>query len=142
MCADASLVDGDSGGTFLDTSPAKMLRSMRGPIVGVRIAHPDVLHVEVRNPHGERWRLATQDAEWSPVDPGRLVGCSIADVAVDGATGELSFRFADGSVLAVRPGAGNADDDPPCWELLGPDGVILEFGPGLRWRIGGGGAAF
>lgn len=136
VCVDASLIDGDSGGTVLDTSPAKMLRSMRGPIVGARIAYPDVLHVEVRNPHGERWRLATQDAEWSPIDPERLVGRSIADIAVDGATGELSFRFAEGSALAVRPGAANAADDPPCWELLGPNGVVLEFGLGLRWRMG------
>ena len=39
-----------------------ILRQMRGSIVNARIAYPDVLHVEVRDSHGDLWRLATQDA--------------------------------------------------------------------------------
>lgn len=53
----------------IDASPANVLRSMRGSIVDARIAYPDVLHVEVRDSRGDLWRLATQDAEWSPSDP-------------------------------------------------------------------------
>ncbi|HEY5287588.1 MAG TPA: hypothetical protein VIJ50_10830 [Solirubrobacteraceae bacterium] len=54
----------------LDVSPANVLRSLRGSIVDARIAYPDVLHVEVRDLRGGLSRLATQDAEWSPSDPG------------------------------------------------------------------------
>lgn len=67
----------------LDSSPANVLRSMRGPIVDARTAYPDVLHVEVRDSEGELWRLATQDAEWTPNDPAELVGKSIEDAEID-----------------------------------------------------------
>jgi hypothetical protein len=121
----------------LDASPANVLRSLRGPIVDARIAYPDVLHVEVRDSGGDLWRLATQDAEWSPADPGQLVGRSIDDVAIDGESGELRCILSDGSVLDVRPAAIEAHDDPPNWELVSPSGVVLEFGPGMRWQISG-----
>jgi hypothetical protein len=121
----------------LDASPANVLRSMRGSIVDARIAYPDVLHVDVRDSHGDLWRLATQDAEWSPSDPRQLVGRSIDDVAIDGETGELRCMLSDGSVLDVRPAAVEAEDDPPNWELVSPAGIVLEFGPGLRWQISG-----
>jgi hypothetical protein len=121
----------------LDASPANVLRSMRGSIVDARIAYPDVLHVEVRDSRGDLWRLATQDADWSPSDPGQLVGRSIDDVAIDGETGELRCMLSDGSVLDVRPAAIEGGDDPPNWELVSPTGIVLEFGPGLRWQISG-----
>jgi hypothetical protein len=73
----------------LDASPATVLRSMRGSIIAARIAYPDVLHVEVRDSLGALWRLATQDAEWSPSDPAQLVGRSIEDASIDGESGEL-----------------------------------------------------
>ena len=119
----------------LDISPANLLRSLRGSIVDARIAYPDVLHVEVRDLRGDLWRLATQDAEWSPSDPGQLMGRSIDDVAIDGETGELRCMLSDGSVLDVRPAAFEAEDDPPNWELVSPAGILLEFGPGFRWQI-------
>jgi hypothetical protein len=121
----------------LDASPANVLRSLRGSIVDARIAYPDVLHVEVRDSRGDLWRLATQDAEWSPADPRQLVGRSVDDVAIDGETGELRCMLSDGSVLYVRPAAIDAEDDPPNWELVSPSGVVLEFGPGMRWQISG-----
>jgi hypothetical protein len=121
----------------LDASPANVLRSMRGSIVDARIAYPEVLHIEVRDSHGDLWRLATQDAEWSPSDPGQLVGRSIDDVAIDGETGELRCILSDGSVLDVKPAAIEAEDDPPNWELVSPAGILLEFGSGLRWQISG-----
>jgi hypothetical protein len=105
----------------LDTSPLNVLRSMRGPIVGARIAHPEVLHVEIKDSAGELWRLATQDAEWSPANPSELIGRSVEDADIDGTTGELRCK---------------AEDDPPYWELITPGGVVLEFGPGVRWQIG------
>ncbi len=65
----------------LDISLANLLRSLRGSIVDARIAYPEVLDVEVRDSRGDLWRLATQDAEWSPSDPGQLIGRSIAEDA-------------------------------------------------------------
>jgi hypothetical protein len=119
----------------LDASPTTVLRSMRGPIIDARISYPDVLHVEVRDKAGKLWRLATQDAEWSPSDPTQLVGRSIEDAEIGDASGELRCRLSDGSVLDIKPAATEAEDDPPYWELISPDGVVLEFGPGVRWQI-------
>jgi hypothetical protein len=121
----------------LDASPINVLRSMRGTIVGARIAYPDVLHVEVRDARGDLWHLATQDAVWSPSDPAQLVGRSIEDADIDKRTGELRCRLSDGSVLDVKPGALEAEGDPPNWELISPAGIVLEFGPGVRWQISG-----
>jgi hypothetical protein len=120
----------------LDASPLNVLRSMRGPIVDARIAYPDVLHVQIKDSAGKLWHLATQDAEWSPSDPAELVGRSVADADIDEETGELRCRLSDGSMLDVMPAAREAEDDPPNWELITPDGVVLEFGPGVRWQIG------
>jgi hypothetical protein len=121
----------------LDASPENVLRSMRGSIVDARIAYPDVLHVEVRDSRGDLWRLATQDAEWSPADPDQMVGRLIDDVAIDEETGELRCMLSDGSVLDIKPAAIEAEDDPPNWELVSPAGIVLEFGPGFRWQISG-----
>lgn len=120
----------------LDASPLNVLRSMRGSIVGARIAYPEVLHVEIKDSDGELWRLATQDADWSPTDPAELVGRSVADADIDADTGELRCKLSDGSVFDVKPADREAEDDPPNWELITPGGVILEFGPGVRWQIG------
>ena len=40
-----------------------------------------------------------------------------------------------GETLAVTPARRQGPDDPPSWELIAPDGLVLEFGPGLRWQI-------
>jgi hypothetical protein len=106
-----------------------------GEIIDARIAYPDVLHVEGRDAHGNLWRLATQDAEWSPSDPAQLAGRSINDAEIDESSGDLRCSLSDGSVLDVKPAAGEAEDDPPCWEVISPAGVVLEFGPGVRWQI-------
>jgi hypothetical protein len=108
---------------------------MRGAIVNARIAYPEVLHVEVRDSRGDLWRLATQDARWSPVDPAQLVGLNIDDADIDEETGELRCKLSDGSTLDIQPSATEAEDDPPSWELISPAGVVLEFGPGVRWQI-------
>jgi hypothetical protein len=109
---------------------------MRGQIVDARIAYPEVLHVEVKDSAGELWHLATQDAEWSPTDPAALVGRSVDDADIDAETGELRCKLSDGSLLDVKPADREAEDDPPNWELITPGGVVLEFGPGVRWQIG------
>lgn len=119
----------------LDTSPVSVLRSLRGSIVAARIAYPEVLHVEVRDSTGASWRLASQDAEFSPRDPSSLVGRSVERATIDEITGGLCCELSDGSHLEVRPVGQQARDDPPSWELIAPSGLVLEFGPGLRWQI-------
>jgi len=114
---------------------------MRGAIVDAHIGYPDVLHVEIRDARGDLWRLATQDAEWSPADPGQLIGLSVEDADIDDETGELRCKLSDGSLFEVKPGAAEAKDDPPNWELISPGGVALEFGPGVRWQISGAAAS-
>lgn len=120
----------------LDASPLNVLRSLRGEIVDARVAYPQVLHADIRDSAGELWRLVTQDAGWTPSDPSQLIGRSIADAEIDEHNGELHCKLSDGSRLDVLPAAQEADDDPPNWELIAPDGLVLEFGPGMRWRIG------
>jgi hypothetical protein len=121
----------------LDASPTTVLRSMRGPIVDARMAYPEILQVQVRDSGGGIWRLSTQDAEWSPSDPTQLLGLSIDDADIDEESGELRCRLSNGSVLDIRPAAPEANDDPPNWELISPGGIVLEFGPGVRWQISG-----
>ncbi len=66
----------------------------------------------------------------------------IEDAEIDEDSGELRCKLSSGSVLDVRPSSANgADDDPPNWELITPGGVLLEFGPGVRWQISGADAA-
>jgi hypothetical protein len=124
-----------SGAVALDTSPAGVLRAMRGPIVAAKVAYPEVLHVEVRDSTGALWRLASQAAEFSPQDPSGLVGRSIEEAWIDEVTGGLRCRLSDSSFLELRPVDPQARDDPPSWELIAPSGLVLEFGPGLRWQI-------
>lgn len=119
----------------LDASPLSFIRAFRGAVVIARIAHPDVLHVEVRDSRGEVWRLATQDAGFSPSDPARLIGLAIEDAQIDEDSGELRCRLSDQSVLRVVPAPASASDDPPNWELISPTGVVLEFGPAVRWQF-------
>lgn len=100
-----------------------------------RLAYPEVLHLDVRDPDGDLWLVATQDAEWSPADPALLVGQTIESAVIDEKTGELRCDLGDGSVFAVQPAEQEADDDPCNWELITPGGVVLEYGPGPRWQI-------
>lgn len=120
----------------LDASPATVLRSMRGSITDARLAYPEVLHVHVRDHSGGLWRLASQDAEWSPEDPAELVGRSIDRATID-VNGALVCELSDRAMLRLTPGSGGSSDDPPSWELMTPEGLVLEFGPGLRWQISG-----
>lgn len=57
-----------------------------------------------------------------------LLGCETS--------GELRCKLSDGSLLDIKPAAAAAEDGPPYWEVISPGGVVLEFGPGVRWQIG------
>jgi hypothetical protein len=115
---------------------AEILAGFRGSIADARMAYPEVLHLDVRDPEGDLWRFATQDANWTPRDPADLRGRSIAGAEVDWATGTLRCELSGGMTFAVIPAAQEAEDDPPNWELFTPDGQLLEFGPAMRWHLG------
>lgn len=119
----------------LDASPSSVVRSLHGAIVDAQIAYPDVLHVEVKDSDGDVWQLATQGAAWSPRDPQSLIGLSLEDATIDEASGEMLCPLSDGSALKLKPLRPEAADDPPNWEVITPNGLLLEFGPGLRWQI-------
>jgi hypothetical protein len=121
----------------LDASPMSFIRSLRGAIVGARIAYPDILHVEVRDPGGDIWRLATQDASWSPSDPTQMIGRAIENAQIDARNGTLCCQLSDGSTLDVKPSVMASADAPPSWELISPRGIVLEFGPGMSWQFSG-----
>jgi hypothetical protein len=124
-------------GVALDASPTTILHSLRGRIVDARIAWPEVLHVEVVDEAGGLWLFATQDAAFEPADPSCLVGRTLEEAVIDPITTELRWRLSDGSRLIVVPAPEEAPDDPPNWELITPEHLTLEFGPGLRWQIAG-----
>jgi hypothetical protein len=112
-----------------------LLRSMRGSITAAHLAYPDVLHVELRDARGGIWRLATQDAEFTPSDPAEIVGLRVEYAEIDEDSGELRLRLSGNTLLRVTPAPQEASDDPPNWELISPHGLALEFGPGMRWQI-------
>lgn len=120
----------------LDISPLALLRSLRGKIRSARLAYPDVLHLEVVDGSGESWRFATQDADWTPHDPSELQDQEVLDVEIDEGSGALHFNLKSGSSIDVKPAANQSVDDPPSWELFAPNGLVLEFGPGVNWQIG------
>jgi len=118
----------------LDASPLQILRSLRGVIVEARIGYPRVLHVEISDADDGTWLLATQDADWFPSDPMVLAGRSVEGAEISG-SGELRLSLSDGSLLEVKSRARETEDDPPNWEVITPEGLVLEFGPGVRWQI-------
>jgi hypothetical protein len=120
----------------INASVIDLLASLEGEIVAAGLAYPEVLHVDVRDRSGGRWRFATQDADWTPADPSRLLGLSVLGVEIDEDDGGLRWRLSDESLLEVVPADDAVAGDPPAWELFTPDGVFLAFGPGLRWRFG------
>jgi hypothetical protein len=124
----------------LDASPASVLHALEGAIVDAQIAHPGVLHVEIRDPRGGRWLLASQDAEWSPAEPSQLIGSAVKSGQIDETYGALHCALSDGATLQIRPTAEPGADALPTWELITPTGLALEFGPGIRWRIAGPGS--
>lgn len=119
----------------LDTSPATVLAAMRGTVVDARLSYPGVLHVEIRDSRGHLWRLATQDAKWSPTDPVELIGRSVERAEIDRESGRLRCRLSGDTTLDIESAPARDENDPPSWELISPAGLVLEFGPGFRWRI-------
>ena len=119
----------------LDSSVSDVLAGFRGPIVAAQMAYPEILHVEVRDDQGKLWRFATQDASWSPIDPAELRGQAIVTSAIDEASRELRCQLSNGLVFSVTPEPQIEPDDPPNWELITPDDLVLEFGPGQHWQI-------
>lgn len=67
----------------LDTSPIKVVHALRGSIVDAHEAHPQALHLEIRDSEGGLWRLATQDADYSPSESKQLAGGTVERSEID-----------------------------------------------------------
>lgn len=118
-----------------NASPAGVLRLVRGSITAARHAYPEALHIEIQDPGGGLWKLATQDAELSPADPSQLIDRTVERADLDQETGELRLALSGGSSFKVVPAEQEAEDDPPNWKLFTPEGLVLVFGPGGRWQF-------
>jgi hypothetical protein len=94
-----------------------------------------VLHLDIQDPEGGLWKLATQDAEWSPDDPSELVNRTVKSVVLDEENGELRFALSGETTFNVVPAEQEAEDDPPNWKLFTPEGLVLVFGPGGHWQF-------
>ncbi|HEU5063422.1 MAG TPA: hypothetical protein VFT79_09770 [Solirubrobacterales bacterium] len=94
-----------------------------------------MLHIEIQDLNGGLWKLATQDASWSPTEPSQLIDREVRSAELNEETGELRLALSDGSSFSVVPAEQEAEDDPPNWKLFTPNGLVLVFGPGGRWQF-------
>jgi hypothetical protein len=118
-----------------DLSPTELLARVRGLVEDVHPAYPESIHVEVRDSKGDLWRFATFDAQYSPSEPEDLLGKTVVSADLVGPLGHLTIGFSDGTSFRVTPETQEAPDDPFNWMLLTPDGLVLYWGPGERWRL-------
>lgn len=120
-----------------NVSPADLLSRFRGQIIAADPGYPEVLLLKLRDDEGGEWWFSTLYAEYSPSDPEVFLGKTV--VAADlRPSGNLTVDFSDGSRLEVRPiplEPGDSGDDLETWNLIAPDGLIVEYGPGERWTL-------
>jgi hypothetical protein len=119
-----------------DTFPIEILDRFRGRIIEARPAYPEVLHFTVRDESDGEWWFATQEAKWSPSDPGFLAGKVVVAVSLDDRSGRLTVEFRDGTVFTVDPDHEGAHDDLEAWQLFTPERTVLTYGPRGRWLLG------
>jgi hypothetical protein len=118
-----------------DITPVEVLARLRGLVVDVRPAYPETIHLYVRDALGSLWCLATFDAYYSPSDPDALRDKTIVSADLEGPLGNLTIGFSDGTAFRVSVEPQEADDDPFNWMLRMPEGLILYWGPGVRWVL-------
>lgn len=66
----------------LDASPLTIMAAMRGTLARASIAYPEVLHLDIHDGEGRRWRFSTQDADYDPADPADLHGRWVEDLSM------------------------------------------------------------
>lgn len=121
----------------LDASPRRLLRGMRGTIEAASYGYPEVLLLSVRDAQGDLWRFMTEAVSYAPWTPEALVGRAVLDAEIDDAgTTRITLSGDDTLELVPWPLEDGEDDDVAYWELIAPDDVFLEFGPGISWLIG------
>ncbi len=118
-----------------DISPADLLARFRGPVLDARLTYPERVHFEVKDVHGGEWCLATWDADYLPSDPEVLHGKTVVSADLEDRSGTLSIGFSDGSAFRVIPDPYEPGDELEHWELFTPEGLVLHYGPGSRWRL-------
>jgi hypothetical protein len=120
-----------------DISPAELLSHFRGQVFSARPGYPEVLLLKVKDEAGGEWWFSTFYAEYSPSDPDVFLGKTIVAADVQ-PSGGLRVGFSDASRLDVKPiplEPGESGDDLETWNLISPDGLVLDSGPGERWAL-------
>jgi len=118
-------------------TPADLLRRFRGQIFAADPGYPEVLLLKARDAKGGEWWFSTGYAEYSPSDPGVFLGKTIVAAEIQ-SSGNLTVGFSDDSCLEVRPiplPPGDSGDDLETWDLIAPDGLVVQYGPGERWAL-------
>lgn len=117
-------------------SPTELIARVRGRIFKANPAYPETIQFRLRDDAGGEWWLATQWADYSPSDPADLLGKVVVDAQLDERTGNLTFRFSDGSHFRVtsRPQE-EPGDDLEHWDLFTPEGLVLVWGPDAAWQL-------
>jgi hypothetical protein len=120
-----------------DISPSDLLSRIRGPVVHAAPGYPEVIHLEVRDAEGARWRFSTNYAEYAPSDPELLLEKTVVAVDLE-RSGKLIMGFSDGSTFAVLPiplDPQESGEYLETWNLITPDGLSLWYGPRGRWLM-------
>jgi hypothetical protein len=118
-----------------DISPAEILEGLRGRIFHARPGYPETIHLKLIDPRGAEWRFSTADADCSPSEPDDLFGKTIVSADLEGPLGNLTIGFSDGTAFRVCVEPQEAEDDPVNWRLRTPEGLFLEWGPGVHWAL-------
>jgi hypothetical protein len=118
-------------------TPTDLLSRFRGQVFAADPGYPEVLLLKVRDDKGGQWWFSSDYAEYSPSDPSVFLGKTVAAADIH-PSGGLTVGFSDGSSLEVRPiplPPGDSGEDLETWDLIAPDGLIVNYGPGERWTL-------
>jgi hypothetical protein len=120
-----------------DITPTELLSRFRGEIFAADPGYPEVLLLKVRDDNGGQWWFSSGYAEYSPSDPDVFLGKTVVSAEIH-PSGGLTVGFPDCPNLEVRPlplEPGESADDLETWELIAPDGLVIDYGPGERWAL-------
>lgn len=118
-----------------DIPAAELLSRMRGPIIEACHGYPEVMLFKVKDAQGGVWWFSTFEANYSPTDPAELLGRTVVSANLKAGTANLTIGFSDGSTFEVTDSNEEPDHDLEAWSLSTPDGLVLSYGPGDRWKM-------
>lgn len=126
----------------------ELLGDARGRVREVGRGFADEMLLDIESPEAQ-WLVGTQASEWRLLSGADVLATSgtgagsrrsadlsdaeLSELDVDDGL-DLIARFRDGRTLLVQCKAYRSSaDDPPCWEVFTPGGLVVTAGPGHRW---------